>query len=336
MNKKPRMTMPWADRLCDPDLDRRVCAGLTEVEDLLWESVRNDQPLLTETSGHLLSAGGKRFRPLLGLVSAQFGDPERAAVVRGATACELVHLGTLYHDDVMDEAKLRRGVESANARWTNSIAILTGDFLFAAAARIISKLGDAVVDVHTETTKRLVSGQLRETVGWSPGLSSEQHYLKVISDKTASLFAASCHIGATLAGVDATGVDCLDRYAESLGVAFQLSDDILDIVGDEALGKQAGGDLRERVPTLPTIFVRGLADPRDDRLLELFDADLAGDEDLLGEALKLLRDHEAIDYTRNKLRGCVAECVDALAPLPDQPARVALAAIAESMITRTN
>jgi heptaprenyl diphosphate synthase len=337
MNKKPRVAtaMPWTDRVSEPELDEQIADGLDSVETLLWESVKNDQPLLNETSSHLLSAGGKRFRPMLALLSAHFGDPGQVAVTEGATACELIHLATLYHDDVMDEAKLRRGVESANTRWNNSIAILTGDFLFAAAARIISKLGESVVDVHTETTKRLVGGQLRETVGWSPGLTPEEHYLKVISDKTASLFAASCHIGAELAGLDEAGLRCLNDYAEALGMAFQLSDDVLDIVGDETLGKKAGGDLREGVPTLPTIFVRDQNNPGDERMLELLGMDLAANENDLAEALKLLRDHQAITYTRAKLQDYVHKAVIALAPLPDRPARAALEAIAESMISRT-
>ena len=337
MNKKPRVAtaMPWTSELSEPDLDSEIGDGLSSVEQLLWDSIKSDQPLLNETSSHLLSAGGKRFRPMLSLLSAQFNDPGRAQVVAGATACELIHLATLYHDDVMDEAKLRRGVESANTRWSNSIAILTGDFLFAAAARIIAKLGESVVEVHTETTKRLVGGQLRETIGWSPGLSPEQHYLKVISDKTASLFAASCQIGASMAEVSEDGVECLRRYAEALGMAFQLSDDVLDICGGDAIGKKAGGDLREGVPTLPTIYVRDRKHPDDIRLIELLDSDLADNEENLNAAIKLLRDHEAIDYTKDKLKTYVDDSVNALSGLDDLPARGALRVLAESMITRT-
>ena len=333
MNSVPTISMPWSADVNDARLDRDIASGMAAVEGLLRQCTDSDQPLLGESSRHLLAAGGKRFRPMLSLLSAQFAEPGAPEVVQGAAACELIHLATLYHDDVMDEAKLRRGVECAHERWSNTVAIFTGDFLFAAAARLIGRLGRVAIDIQTETTKRLVTGQLREMVGWSPGLSREQHYLKVISDKTGSLFAAAARLGAELAGASAEVLGQLGRYAEALGMAFQLSDDVLDIVGGAGLGKAVGGDLREGVPTLPTIYVMERASSSDARLRELLGADL-NDEGLLAEALEILREHEALDYTRAKLRHYVDTAISALDGLADIPARAALSAVAGSMLTR--
>jgi heptaprenyl diphosphate synthase len=330
-----KAVMPWADHFSDDSLDDSISAGLADVEDLLWLSIRSDLPLLTETSSHLISAGGKRFRPMLSLLSAHFGDPSRDEVVQAATACELIHLATLYHDDVMDEAKLRRGVESANARWANNIAIIAGDFLFAAASKLTSVLGGFIIDLHAETSKRLVTGQLREMVGWSPGLSPEAHYMKLISDKTASLMASSCQTGARMAGCSDDEVAILGRYAEELGLAFQLSDDVLDIVGGPALGKSAGSDLREGVMTLPVIYAREASGPDDGRLLELLDGDLSDAGDKLVEALGLLAKHPAMDRCRDAVREHVTLAIEALDALPDIPAKSALRAVARSMETRS-
>jgi heptaprenyl diphosphate synthase len=328
-----KTAMPWADHLLDQELAADIAAELVAVEHLLWDSIKDEQPFITETSSHLIKAGGKRLRPLLSLLSARLGpDPAAPSVISGATSCEIVHLATLYHDDVMDEAKLRRGATSANARWGNTVAILTGDFLFAVAAKIGSKLGSFVIDAQTETSRRLVTGQLRETVGWSPNLSQEEHYLKVVSDKTGSLFSASCKIGAQLSGSSDEHIDLVGQYAEALGIAFQLSDDIIDIVGDESTGKPVGADLRAGVPTLPVIYAKQANDPADARLLELIGGEVS-DEDL-PEALGLLRRHEAIDRVRSELKGYVDQSFAALDKLPVIPATQALRSLAESMITR--
>jgi heptaprenyl diphosphate synthase len=323
----------WADHLHDQELAADISAGLSAVEELLWESIKDEQPFITETSGHLIRAGGKRLRPLLSLLCAQLGDdPLGPQVVSGATSCEIVHIATLYHDDVMDEAKLRRGATSANVRWGNTVAILTGDFLFAVAAKMGSKLGPYVVDVQTTTSRRLVTGQLRETVGWSPNLSQEEHYMKVVSDKTASLMAASCNLGARLSGAPDELVELVSEYAEALGIAFQLSDDIIDITGDETTGKDVGADLREGVPTLPVIYVRQAGDPADARLLELIEGGVA--EEDLPEALALLRAHQAIDRVRSELKAYVDQSFAVLDKLPDIPATRALRSLAEYLITR--
>jgi heptaprenyl diphosphate synthase len=325
---------PWGKLLPDDKLAADISAGMASVESLLWESVKDEQPFVTETSTHLIGAGGKRLRPFLALVCAQFGQhPLAPPVISGATSCEILHVATLYHDDVMDEAKLRRGAVSANERWNNTVAILTGDFLFAVASKLGSNLGSFVLDVHTVTSRRLVTGQLRESVGWSPNLTHEEHYLKVVSDKTASLFSAACQIGAHVAGAAEEHVKLVGRFAESFGVAFQLSDDLLDIMGDDLLGKKVGADLEAKVSTLPVIYVKSAADPADARLLELLDGDLA-DAANLAQALELLRMHKSIDRTRLELQKYVDQACLALDLLPQVPATQALRSLAESMITR--
>jgi heptaprenyl diphosphate synthase len=323
-----------AEHLQDQKLAADISFGLEAVEHLLRESVKDEQPFVTETSSHLVNAGGKRLRPLLALLCAQFGpEPLRPQVISGATLCEILHIATLYHDDVMDEAKLRRGVTSANLRWSNTVAILAGDFMFAIGAKLGCGLGAFAIEMNAVTSRRLVTGQLRETIGWSPNLSPREHYLKVVSDKTSSLFSASCQMGAQLALASEEHIALVGQYAESLGVAFQLSDDILDIVG-AATGKEVGTDLRARVPTLPVIYLKEAADPADKRLLELVDGTGELTDDEVAEAIDLLREHEVIDRTRAALAGYVAESTATLDRLPPSPATASLRSLANSMITR--
>src|SRR3954465_10581877 len=278
----------------DPELESAMRAGLDAVETMLRASVKSDYPFVTETSQHLVAAGGKRFRPLLVLVAAQFGDPAAPGVVPAAVVVELTHLATLYHDDVMDEALMRRGATSANSRWGNTVAILTGDFLFARASDILADLGPEAVRLQARTFERLVTGQIRETVGPSPSDDPVEHYLSVLADKTGSLIATSARFGAMLADCDDVTVDVMTRFGERFGVAFQLSDDLLDVLSDSAeSGKTPGTDLREGVPTLPVLLMRRAAPPEDSRLVELLDSGLADDADHR-EALALLRAHPAM------------------------------------------
>ena len=201
------------------------------------------------------------------LLAAQFGDPHAPGIVPSAVVVELTHLATLYHDDVMDEAPLRRGAPSANARWDNSVAILTGDFLFARASDILADLGPGGVRIQARTFERLVTGQIRETVGPRAGEDALEHYLNVVADKTASLIATSGRFGAMLSGAAESTVDVLARYGERIGVAFQLSDDLLDVASDsDESGKAPGTDLREGVPTLPVLHALRSTSPADERL----------------------------------------------------------------------
>ncbi|WP_243708625.1 polyprenyl synthetase family protein, partial [Actinomadura sp. GC306] len=265
---------------------------------MLMDCVRGDDAMLTEASRHLVEAGGKRFRPMLVLLASHFGDPAASGVVPAAVVVELTHLGTLYHDDVMDEATVRRGQESANQRWTNTVAILTGDYLFARASDLLADLGPEAVRIQARAFGRLVRGQMQETVGPRPDDDPLKHYLQVVADKTASLIAVSGQFGAMLSGASSHVVHTITSACEKIGVAFQLSDDILDIASEtEESGKTPGTDLREGVRTLPMHHVLGGtgSGPDDARLRDLLVRDLSEDDALHAEALTLLRAHPAMD-----------------------------------------
>jgi heptaprenyl diphosphate synthase len=319
----------------DAELERELRAGLTAVEEQLRESVKSSYPFVTETSLHLVDAGGKRFRPLLVLLAAQFGDAGAPGVVPSAVVVELTHLATLYHDDVMDEAAVRRGAVSANSRWGNSIAILTGDFLFARASDILADLGPECVRIQARTFERLVHGQIRETVGPEEGTDPIEHHLRVLADKTGSLIGTSARFGAMLAGADEGIAEILTRYGERIGVAFQLSDDLLDVLSETGQsGKTPGTDLREGVATLPALLLARTTDPGSARLRELLSGPIE-DDDEVAEALRLLRAHPVMDQARDVLRQWADEALAAIASLPDSTAKSALAALSEFVVART-
>ena len=328
-------TGPFGLAVTDPALDQRISAGLAEVEKLLNVSTQSSQDFISAAAGHLIAAGGKRFRPLLTLVAAQFGDPGAPGVVPAAAVVELTHLATLYHDDVMDEAAMRRGAPSANARWDNSIAILTGDFLFAKASQILADLGPEAVRLQAETFERLVAGQISECVGPQPGEPAIDHYLKVLADKTGSLIATSARFGALLSGAPLSVVDLLTRFGEVFGVAFQLSDDVLDIASDsDQSGKTPGTDLREGVPTLPTLYALASTDPESARLRELLSGPITEDA-LVDEVLVELRRHPALDQARATVARYADEARLLLAPLPELPAKDSLLALCDVVTSRT-
>jgi heptaprenyl diphosphate synthase len=322
--------LPFADLL----LEQRVRTRLEEVEAGRAAAVSSDAPFVAEAARHLLDAGGKRFRPLLVLLAAELGDPDADGVVPAALVVELTHLATLYHDDVMDEAALRRGAQSANARWDNTIAILTGDYLFAQASEVVSHLGTDAVRLQAQTFSRLVQGQIAETLG--PGDSDPlEHYLQVVADKTGSLIATSALFGARTSGAAVVLHPALAAFGEQIGMAFQLSDDVIDVVSDsDASGKTPGTDLREGIATLPVLLARRSDDPSTDELLALLDDDLSGD-DALAAALGALRKHPSVDEAREVVRQRVDRARAALDPLPDGPARAALEALCDLVVTRT-
>jgi len=326
---------PYGVVIPDPVLESEIKAGIASVEALLRDSVKSDYPFVTETSGHLVEAGGKRFRPLLVLLAAQFGDPAAPGVLPAAVVVEITHLATLYHDDVMDEALVRRGTMSANARWSNTIAILTGDFLFSRASDMLADLGPEAVRIQARTFERLVQGQIRETVGPEPGADPLDYYLDVVADKTGSLISTSARFGAMFAGAPEPVVDVMIRFGERIGIAFQLSDDLLDITSEsDDSGKTPGTDLREGVTTLPVLHARRSIDPADARLLELLDSDLS-DDARHHETLALLRSHSAITATRADLEQWAADARETLEPLPDVPAKRALDSLCDFVVART-
>lgn len=332
------MTLPQAIDLAlpidDEALADRLRQRMAEVEAALFEHAASPSTYVTEAARHLFTAGGKRFRPLLVLLAAEAGrDPGHADVLTAACVVEITHVGSLYHDDVMDEADLRRGADSANSRWDNHVAILTGDWLFAKSSELTAQLGADAVAIQAATFTRLVEGQILE--GVEPTGDPLQHYLAVVAGKTGSLIATSARYGARFSGASAEVEEALTAYGEIVGTAFQLSDDILDIASDsEESGKTPGTDLREGVPTLPVLMAQASTDPEDARLLELLSAPLT-DDDLHAEALALLRKHPALDEARAYVIGRAQEAKALLQVLPEGSVRTALEDFADLVAVRS-
>jgi heptaprenyl diphosphate synthase len=322
--------------LTDDALESDVVDGLARVEDGLRLALKSQHPVLAAASAHLMKAGGKRLRPMLVLLAAQFGDPQDPRVVQAAVALELTHLATLYHDDVMDEADTRRGSVSANSRWGNSVAILTGDYLFSCASEILAELGPEAIRIQAETFSRLVTGQISETVGCQPGEDPLAHYLGVVTEKTASLFATAGQFGAMFSGASADIIARVTPACHALGVAFQLADDILDVASvSQQSGKTPGTDLREGVRTLPMLYARRSPDPDDGRLTELLSLPDLADPALHEEALSLLRAHPAMDLAKADTRQWAELARAEILGLPDVPARAAFEAMCEYVAERT-
>ena len=357
----------------DSALAAEVLDDLARVEASLMQTAHPGDELFTEASRHSIAAGGKRFRALLVLLAAQFGDPKDPRVIQAAVAIELTHLATLFHDDVMDEAEVRRGQPSVNSRWNNSVAILTGDFLFAQASRILADLGPEAVRIQAETFGRLVDGQLSETVGPRGGQDPLDHYMHVITEKTGSLIATSGQFGALFSGAPAEVATRIALACERLGVAWQLSDDVIDIASDSAQsGKTPGTDLRQGVRTLPVLYAlrstgqaetaqaetaqsetaqsetaqsetaqsetaqSETAQSETDRRLHglLVEADLT-DDALLAETLALLRAHPALAESRAQVLSWVQGARNEMMALPDVPARAAFLALCDFVEKRT-
>ncbi|WP_373292809.1 polyprenyl synthetase family protein [Mangrovihabitans endophyticus] len=322
----------------DPAVDASVSATLAAVEEALRDNVASADPLVAEAAVHLVTAGGKRFRPLLVALGAQFGDPQSPHIVPAANVVELTHLATLYHDDVMDEAMVRRGAPSANARWGNSVAILVGDYLFARAADIAASLGPEAVALQARTFSRLVHGQIAETVG-PRNRDPIAHHLHVITEKTASLISTSARFGGLFSGADADHVAALAGYGETIGIAFQLSDDLLDITSDSMQsGKTPGTDLREGVPTLPVLYALADADDADasaGRLREILRGGAITEDALHAEALGLLRESAAMKRARETVRSYAEEARAQLGSLPDSEPRRALESLCDVIADRT-
>ncbi|HWS59145.1 MAG TPA: polyprenyl synthetase family protein [Actinotalea sp.] len=324
----------------DPALADVLTGRLALVEERLRDAVSSADVLADTTSRHLVNAGGKRLRPLLTLLAAQLGEGSRVEVLDAAVVVELTHLATLYHDDVMDSAPVRRGAPAAHELWGNHVAILTGDLLFARASSIVAGLGPDAVRIQASTFERLCLGQLHETVGPGPDVDPVEHYLQVLSDKTGSLIATSARFGAMFAGCPADVVATLTTYGEKVGVAFQLADDVIDLTSaGELTGKTPGTDLREKVPTMPVLLLRQLAagpggGAADRELVALLDSDLT-DDAALAAAVAALRVHPVVDQSRRRALAWAQGAVDALAAVPDGPVKDSLVSFAESLVDRT-
>lgn len=317
----------------DPVLEGEVRARLDEVEAALEKAVRADSDLLAQTSSYLLSAGGKRFRPMLVLVSGYFGDPTDPRLVPGSVAIELVHLATLYHDDVIDEADSRRGIPSVNARWDNTVAILTGDYLFARASEISTELGTDVCALLARTIAVLCDGQIREVEAAGRLDQTEGAYLEIIRRKTGALIATSCRLGGMLSDAPAEHLDVLEEFGEALGMAFQLSDDIMDVTATEReLGKEPGVDMREGVYTLPVL--QALSEGvRSQELAGLLSPG-PPEGDRLRLALEIVRSPESLGPARTAVATEVDRAKELASCLPKGPARAALITLAEFLAAR--
>ena len=322
--------------LGDPELAEATSVGLDRVEELLRREVTSGYRFVTETSLHLIDAGGKRFRPLFTLLGAQMGPrPDADDVVTAAAVVELIHLATLYHDDVMDEAAMRRGAQSANSRWNNSVAILTGDFLFAHASRLVADLGPAAVRIIAETFAELVTGQMRETRGARPGEDPVEHYLTVIAEKTGSLIATSGRYGGMFSGATPEQVESLHRFGAAIGTAFQISDDVIDITSpSDSSGKTPGTDLREGVQTLPMLYALQGDGAGTDRLRVLLSRPITDDAEV-DEALALLRSSPGLLRARQVLAEHASAARTELTRLPDCPAAKALSSLTAYVVDRT-
>ena len=337
----------------DPALQARVADGMAAVSARLREVVDHDDPFIAGASEHLAAAGGKRFRPLLTLLASEVGEGWNTQVVDAAVGVELTHLASLYHDDVMDEADLRRGVPSANARYGNATAILVGDLLFGTASSVVAELGAEAVKIQAETFVRLCAGQIRDDLQSEagPGAPSDgpsplagdaddpeavTAYLGILADKTGALIATAARYGGMFGGCDAATVRTLTAYGEKLGVVFQLADDLLDVASAaDTSGKTPGTDLREGKATLPVLYARTSEDPSDARLLELTRGPIE-DPAELDEALALLRAHPAMEQARAHTGRLADEARLLLDGLADGPAVDALRALVDGVALRSS
>jgi len=317
----------------DEELRRWGAALLETVEERLLQAASANTPFVTEVARHITAAGGKRFRPMLVLLASALAPaPDEDAAVRASLVVELTHAASLYHDDVMDEAELRRGAPSANARWQNSVAIMVGDLLFSRASSIVATLGVEYVAIQAETFARLVQGQIAELVGPADDADPLDHHLAVVADKTGSLIATSARFGGMVAGVDEPQLEALTRFGEEIGVVFQLSDDLIDITS-EATGKTPGTDLREGVSTLATLMVTRSTDPADAELRDLVSRPL--DESEVDRALELLRSHRVLADARTEIARRAEVARSYLAPLPEGAAKRALLELCDAVVTRS-
>ncbi len=308
----PLLTMPGMD------------ADRARIELAMRAAVVTSDPYLTEIASHLIVAGGKRLRPVLAVVAGQLdGGHASEDVVQGGVACELVHLGSLYHDDVMDEAETRRGVETVNARWGNLQAILAGDFLLSRASEIAASLGTEVAGLLARTIGWLCEGQIEELRHTYDALRPEQSYLASIHGKTASLYGTAARIGGIVAGLDRSTIDALTDFGNAYGMVFQIVDDILDLTATaEQLGKPAGHDLEEGVYTLPVLRTLASGTSSADELLDLLGKPLGPAE--RDKALAIVRSDDGIESALVTAREYVSVAVNACSGLGDGPAVEAL------------
>lgn len=327
----PRFAAPADKRVVDA-----VDAGLERLEVLLDEHLHVADPVADAVTRYLNEAGGKRARPLLLLLAAHLGRGIDDEVLSAAEVVEITHLASLYHDDVMDEADTRRGVPAAHVAWSNSIAILAGDLLFARAGSVAAPLGPDVARLQARTFERLCLGQLHETLGVGDA-DPVEHYLQVLADKTGSLIAAAAELGVMVSGADEAYRAPLRDFGERIGVAFQLVDDVIDLSSDPATGKDQGTDVRAGVETLPVLLLarrdeRRVAGPARAPRHRIRPG---ADEAALAAAVAELAAHPVVDEALAEAERWQRQALEALAPLPQGTVRRGLEAFAEHVVSRT-
>ena len=308
-------------------------SDLVKVEERLIEATAHAEVMVDSMTSHLAKAGGKRMRPVLTLLTSHLGTPGGEDVLDAAVVMEITHLATLYHDDVMDQASTRRGVDTAHIVWGNNIAILTGDLLFARASNLVSGLGREALQLQAKIFEQLVLGQLHETIGPVDQEDPVDHYIQVLRDKTGSLIALAAQLGAMLSGADSSFQKPLEEFGQSIGVAFQLIDDIIDIESTKSQsGKVSGTDLLAGVPTLPVLLLAKHDDSESVKLL----ADISSGLDAasLPKVLERLRAHPVMEESKLETRRWAEAAIAAIAPLPKGKVRTALEAFALAVVER--
>jgi heptaprenyl diphosphate synthase len=327
----------------DKKLARTIDDGIDRLEAGLERQLAFTDDLVDVTARYLLEAGGKRIRPLLTLLISQLGNGITDEVLLAAEAIEITHLGSLYHDDVMDDADKRRGVPSAHQVFGNNTAILTGDLLFARASQLMADLGERAIRLQAGTFERLVLGQLHETIGPRDGEDAVAHYIQVLSDKTGSLIAAAARSGVIFSGAPAEFEQPVVDFGEKIGIAFQLIDDVIDLSPQpEETGKVPGTDLRAGVVTLPMLYLRleALADPAAASLVARIDAEVANQADhdpaVFADLVTELREHAVTARTFTEARQWSADAIASIAPLPNGSVKKSLINFAEAVVDRTS
>ncbi|QAB18666.1 polyprenyl synthetase family protein [Leucobacter muris] len=327
--------------------DRRHAKELQQqlelIESELTEHLRFASPVADAPARYLMEAGGKRIRPMLTLLTSELGSGPNEQVRRAAQAVEMTHLASLYHDDVMDDAKLRRGVPAAQTVWSNSVAILAGDLLFARASTLVSGMGEEAILLQARTFERLCLGQLHETVGPQPGDEPIEHYIQVLADKTGALIATAARMGVMFGGAPAEYADPVMEYGERIGVAFQLIDDVIDLSPKkEQTGKRAGTDLRAGVATLPLLLLQQRAaagGASDAELLGRIETGVSAiregaDPAMLDPEVEELRAHEVTRETEATAHRWAEDAKAVLEVLPKTSVRRALERMADSIVNR--
>ncbi|WP_311588455.1 polyprenyl synthetase family protein [Varibaculum massiliense] len=324
------------------ELEDRISESLVQVENRLNSVLSDDRGVLDDIIGHLAKAGGKRMRPGLVLLCSNLGTrPFSEEVLRASVVVELTHLATLYHDDVMDSAPTRRGVNAVQRVWGNNRAVLAGDLVFARASQVVATLGPQAVLQHAVTFDRLCRGQLNETFGPEAGQDAVQFYIQVLADKTGSLVAQSARFGAELSGAPEAVTKAVVQFGEKIGVAFQLADDVIDLSSDSAdSGKTPGTDLREGVDTMPILLLRqdaarGVLDEDGQKILaELSRGTLVSEDAALERVVQMLRAHSVLERTRQLAFSWCEDAKAAISSLGDKEVKAALEKFADTLVNR--